>query len=79
MLLEPTTHLQLHTYIAPLPKSKKWRPPAKYWVKGKVLETHCRAALIKQVSLVHILLPVELKEVETPSKVLGEGPGVGDT
>ena len=44
-----------------------------------MLDTHCRAALMKQVSLNHILLPVELKEVETPSRVLGDGPGVGDT
>ena len=29
--------------------SKRCRPPAKYWVRGQVLETHCRAAFMKQV------------------------------
>ena len=37
--------------------SKRCRPPTKYWVRGQVLETHCRAAFMKQV-LPRLLRPV---------------------
>ena len=45
------------TLLSYLLSSKRCRPPAKYWVRGQVLETHCRAAFMKQV-LPRLLRPV---------------------